>query len=48
MVGLRCCTTTEARRSIDWSILIVIGAAIGIGAAMEQSGAAECDCRADC
>ncbi|MFK8114085.1 MAG: SLC13 family permease [Rubripirellula sp.] len=40
MVGLRCCTTTEARRSIDWSILIVIGAAIGIGAALEKSGAA--------
>lgn len=41
MVGFRCCTTTEARRSIDWSILIVIGATLGIGAAMEKSGAAE-------
>lgn len=40
MVGFRCCTTTEARRSIDWSILIVIGAAIGIGSALEQSKAA--------
>jgi di/tricarboxylate transporter len=40
MVGFRCCTTTEARRSIDWSILIVIGAAIGIGAALDQSKAA--------
>ena len=40
MVLFRCCTPTEARRSIDWSVLIVIGAAIGIGTAMEQSGAA--------
>jgi di/tricarboxylate transporter len=40
MVGFRCCTTSEARRSIDWSVLIVIGAAIGIGAAMQQSQAA--------
>ena len=41
MVLLRCCTATEARRSVDWSVLIVIGAAIGIGTAMEKSGAAE-------
>ena len=40
MVLMRCCTTSEARRSIDWSVLIVIGSAIGIGAALEQSGAA--------
>jgi len=41
MIGFRCCTTSEARRSIDWSVLIVIGAAIGIGMAMEKSDAAE-------
>lgn len=40
MIGFRCCTTREARRSVDWSVLIVIGAAIGIGAAMDKSGAA--------
>lgn len=40
MIVMRCCTTTEARRSIDWSILIVIGAALGIGFALEQSQAA--------
>jgi len=40
MIALRCCTTNEARRSIDWSVLIVIGAAIGIGKAMDLSGAA--------
>lgn len=41
MIGLRCCTTNEARQSIDWSVLIVIGAAIGIGRAMDLSGAAK-------
>ncbi len=40
MIGLRCCTTSEARRSIDWPVLIVIGAAIGIGNALGVSGAA--------
>jgi di/tricarboxylate transporter len=41
MIAFRCCTTSEARRSIDWSILIVIGAAIGIGSALDKSGAAD-------
>ena len=41
MMGIRCCTTEEARRSVDWSVLIVIGAAMGIGAALHKSGAAE-------
>ncbi|TWU40763.1 SLC13 family permease [Novipirellula artificiosorum] len=41
MISFRCCTASEARRSIDWSILIVIGAAIGIGDALEKSGAAK-------
>jgi di/tricarboxylate transporter len=41
MIFVRCCTTEEARRSIDWSVLIVIGAAIGIGSALHRSGAAE-------
>lgn len=40
MVATRCCTLGDARRSIDWSILTVIGASLGLGAAMEQSGAA--------
>jgi di/tricarboxylate transporter len=40
MISFRCCTTEEARRSIDWSVLIVIGSAIGIGIAMQDSGAA--------
>jgi di/tricarboxylate transporter len=40
MILTRCCTIKEARRSIDWSVLIVIGAALGIGRAMEVTGAA--------
>lgn len=40
MIGFRCCTTNEARRAIDWSVLIVIGSAIGIGVALDKSGAA--------
>jgi di/tricarboxylate transporter len=31
----------EARKSVDWTVLIVIGAALGLGKAMEVSGAAE-------
>ena len=41
MVLTRCCTITEARRSIDWSVLIVIGAALGLGQALDASGAAD-------
>lgn len=40
MIFFRCCTMVEARRSVDWSILLVIGAALGIGAALDRSGAA--------
>lgn len=40
MIVFRCCTMGEARRSVDWSILLVIGAALGIAAALEKTGAA--------
>jgi di/tricarboxylate transporter len=40
MVALKLVTPTEARRSVDWSVLIVIGAAIGLGHALETTGAA--------
>jgi len=40
MVLTRCCSLNEARRSIDWSILIVIGAALALGRALDVSGAA--------
>ena len=41
MVTLRCCTMTEARRGIDWSLLILVGSMIGIGTALEKTGAAK-------
>lgn len=41
MVLTRCATAGEARRSIEWRVLLVIGAALGIGEAMALSGAAE-------
>lgn len=40
MVVTRCCSLTEARRNVDWSVLIVIGAALGLGKALDTSGAA--------
>lgn len=40
MILSRCCTIAEARRNVDWSVLIVIGAALGLGKALEVSGAA--------
>jgi len=41
MVTTRCSTLAEARRSVDWSLLTVIAASLGIGKAMSASGAAE-------
>jgi di/tricarboxylate transporter len=40
MVALRCLSADTARRSIDGSVLIVIGAAFGLGKALEATGAA--------
>ena len=40
MLATRCIKARDARRSIDWSVLTVIGASIGIGQAMETSGVA--------
>ena len=40
MILTRCITASNARRSVDWQVLIVIGAALGIGQAMDSSGAA--------
>jgi len=39
MMFTRCLTGEEARRSIDWTVLIAIAAAFGIAAAIEGSGA---------
>ena len=40
MVGVRCIAPGEARRSIDWQVLVTIAAAFGLGTAMHNSGAA--------
>lgn len=41
MVGSGCASLAGARRSVDWQVLLVIGAALGLGQAMTNSGAAE-------
>lgn len=41
MVVLGCCSPTQALRSIDWSVLLVIAAALALGQALESTGAAE-------
>ncbi|MBN1393853.1 MAG: SLC13 family permease [Pirellulales bacterium] len=41
MVLTRCVHVDEARRSIDWQVLLAIAAALGIGRALERSGAAD-------
>lgn len=40
MILTGCVTPTEARRSINWSVLVAIGSAIGIANALEVSGGA--------
>jgi len=41
MLLMRCITGPQARRSVDWSVLVVIGAGLGIAGAMEKTGAAQ-------
>lgn len=36
-----CCSSVRAFRNIEWSVLLVIGAALSIGKALESTGAAE-------
>jgi di/tricarboxylate transporter len=40
MLATRCIKGDTARASVDWSVLTVIGASLGIGQALETSGAA--------
>jgi di/tricarboxylate transporter len=40
MIATRCCSIAAARRSVNYEVLIAIGAAFGIGKALEVSGAA--------
>ncbi|MCR4411054.1 MAG: SLC13 family permease [Thermoguttaceae bacterium] len=41
MIAARCCQTREARRAIDWQVLLAIAASFGIGRALEKTGAAD-------
>ncbi len=41
MVVTRCVAVRDARDSVDWSVLIVIGAALGLGDALDSSGASQ-------
>lgn len=41
MVITRCISPAQARKSLDWETLITIGAAFGLGHALQESGAAE-------
>ena len=41
MLLTRCVSAESARRSVDWTVLIVIGAALGMGRALEITGAAD-------
>ncbi len=40
MIALRCCTVTEAKRSLDLTVLITIAASFALGAALQKTGAA--------
>jgi len=41
MILFRCCKLSDARRTIDWQVLIVIASALGIGNALQLTGVAE-------
>jgi di/tricarboxylate transporter len=41
MILTRCCSEQTARRSLDWSVLLTIGVSFGLGAALEDTGAAQ-------
>jgi di/tricarboxylate transporter len=40
MILTRCCTSSAARRSVDWQVLVAIAASFAIGKAMEKTGVA--------
>ena len=41
MLVFGCCSPSQAIRSIDWSVLLVIAAALALGQALDSSGAAK-------
>ena len=40
MIGTHCTSAGQAMKSVDWRMLLTIGAAIGLGHALEKTGAA--------
>jgi di/tricarboxylate transporter len=40
MIALRCISAGDARRAVQWDVLLLIAAAFGLGRALETSGAA--------
>jgi len=40
MLLTRCCSEETAQQSVDWPLLLTIGAAFGLGTALESTGAA--------
>ncbi|MBM4266409.1 MAG: SLC13 family permease [Deltaproteobacteria bacterium] len=40
MILTRCCTSTMARRSVEWKVILSVAAAFALGAAVEKSGVA--------
>lgn len=41
MLALGCCSLSQARQSVDWPLLVVIAAALGLGKAIQMSGLAD-------
>jgi di/tricarboxylate transporter len=41
MVATGCCSVSQARSSIDWSLLVAIAASLGLGEALKVSGLAD-------
>ncbi|HEY9700919.1 MAG TPA: SLC13 family permease, partial [Allocoleopsis sp.] len=41
MLITKCCSPQQALSNIEWSVLVVIGAALGLGEALENTGGAE-------
>lgn len=40
MIATRCCRVSEARSNVDWTVLVTIGGALGVGQALQVTGAA--------
>ena len=40
MLFTRCCTSTQARHSVEWKVILTVAAAFALGTAVENSGLA--------